>query len=142
MNRPAGLPVEWHSAGRRRENGSFWWAYQLSEVSTVMQGAGSSLDPSGHGAAGAGDTDAAHGSDTERDDSPGTPVGHHGMGLWSPRTDHTLRTIYIASALHGFSDACAKLSTPGFVFEIFGSDFGKASAFLALVNSGQVCPST
>ncbi len=107
-----------------------------------MRSAGSARAPSGQGAAGAGDTDAAHGSDTEQDDGPDTPVGHHGMGLWSPRTDRTLRTIYIASALHGFSDACAKLSTPGFVFEIFGSDFGKASAFLALVNSGQVRPST
>jgi MFS family permease len=49
----------------------------------------------------------------------------------------TLRKLYLASTLHGFSDACAKLSTPGFVMEMFGTDFVAASAFFALVNSGQ-----
>lgn len=49
----------------------------------------------------------------------------------------TLRKLYVVSALHGFSDACAKLSTPGFVMEMFGTDFVAASSFFTMVNSGQ-----
>ena len=48
----------------------------------------------------------------------------------------TLRIMYLASTLHGMSDACAKVSTPGFVFELFGADFVASSAFLAMNNVG------
>lgn len=60
-----------------------------------------------------------------------------GRGLPAALVDPTLRKLYLVSALHGFSDACAKLSTPGFVMEMFGTDFVAASAFFAMVNSGQ-----
>ena len=74
------------------------------------------------------------------------PPADLGGKMWTPTAEvrkqqaaaePTLRKLYIASALHGFSDACAKLSTPGFVMEMFGTDFVAASAFFALVNSGQ-----
>ena len=74
---------------------------------------------------------------------PVTPADFGGkMGAPSVRKQQVavepmLRKLYLASALHGFSDACAKLSTPGFVMEMFGTDFVAASAFFALVNSGQ-----
>eukprot|EP01045_Picozoa_sp_COSAG04_P006320 COSAG04_NODE_308_length_17238_cov_10.434039_7_plen_340_part_00 len=58
-------------------------------------------------------------------------------GLPPSQVAPTLRKLYLVSVLHGFSDACAKLSTPGFVLELFGDDFLGASAFFALVNSGQ-----
>ena len=42
------------------------------------------------------------------------------------------------SVLHGFSDACAKLATPGFVLELFGEDYLGASAFFALGTVEQI----
>ena len=38
-------------------------------------------------------------------------------GLSEVATSQALRTLYLTSVLHGFSDACAKLATPGFVYE-------------------------
>ena len=43
--------------------------------------------------------------------------GSSPSGLSEAATARALRTLYLASALHGFSDACAKLATPGFVYE-------------------------
>lgn len=64
--------------------------------------------------------------------------GAGGAVMPTALVEKTLRKLYLVSALHGFSDACAKLSTPGFVMEMFGTDFVAASAFFAMVNSGQV----
>ena len=68
---------------------------------------------------------------------PGAAAAAPQTRLTEAQIGPSLRKLYLVSVLHGFSDACAKLATPGFVLELFGEDYLGASAFFALVNSGQ-----
>lgn len=65
-----------------------------------------------------------------------TPRGKNEVELQSTASSR-IRRLYAVSALHGFSDCCAKLCTPFFVYEYFGNDFIAASAFFTAINTGQ-----
>ena len=71
--------------------------------------------------------------------APNTPRGQDEVHQINASTSGQarVRLLYACSALHGFSDVCAKLCTPFFVYEYFQNDYMAASAFFTAVNTGQ-----